>query len=157
MIQETLKPNISIFFGDPKWTDYDFSVWAMRTQGNDQFALWFRRADDNDMHIFSLGGQKNTIHMAARIKNGSALQQSKLDAKDNAIETDQWHHARISVRGDTALCYLDGVKLFEFTADKLRAGSVGLRTWDSAYRFKNIKVTAPDGTMLLDGLPDLPR
>jgi WD40 repeat protein len=157
LVQEALKPNVSIFFGDPKWTDYDFSVWAMRTQGNDQFALWFRRADDNDLYLFALGAKKNTEHMAARIKSGNTLQQSLLDAKDSAIETDRWHHAKVSVRGDQALCYLDGVKLFEFTADKLRAGAVGLRTWDSAYRFKNIKVTAPDGTVLLEGAPDLPR
>jgi hypothetical protein len=32
---------------------------------------------------------------------------------------------------------------------------VGLRTWFSSYRFKNLKVTAPDGTILLEGLPEL--
>ena len=156
LVQGTPKASISIFFGNPKWTDYDFSVWAMRTEGNDHFGLWFRGADDKDMYIFILGGKKNTVHMTARIKDGSPLQSSMLDAKDSAIETDRWHHAKISVRGDLAQCYLDGVKIFEFTADKLRAGSMGLRTWHSAYRLKNIKVTAPDGKVLLEGLPDLP-
>ena len=31
-----------------------------------------------------------------------------------------------------------------------------MRTVQSAYRFKNIKVTAPDGSVLWDGLPALP-
>jgi 3-keto-disaccharide hydrolase len=32
-------------------------------------------------------------------------------------------------------------------------GRVGLRTWWSAYRFRNIKVTAPDGETLWEGPP----
>ena len=157
LVQEAAKPDASLFFGDRKWTDYDFSVWAMRTEGNDQFALWFRGRADNDMYIFALGGAKNTEHLAARVKEGSILQRVPLDAKGNPIETGRWYVAKISVRGDKAQCLLDGVKLFEFTADQIPAGSVGLRTWGAAYRFKNLKVTAPDGASHCPkGLPDLP-
>jgi hypothetical protein len=34
-------------------------------------------------------------------------------------------------------------------------GCVGLLTMQGKYRFRDIKVTAPDGQVLLEGLPDV--
>ena len=48
---------------------------------------------------------------------------------------------------------MDGVQLFDVkTADYL-SGQVGLRVY-GRFRFKNIKVVAPDGAVLLEGLPE---
>lgn len=75
--------------------------------------------------------------------------------KDNPLQTGRWHLARVKVRADHGECYLDGAKIFDFKAEHHAGGMVGLRTGNAPYRFKNIKVTAPDGTVLLEGLPDL--
>src|SRR5205823_2916168 len=46
----------------------------------------------------------------------------------------------------------EGVHLVLYD-DKHPRGRVGLRTWHSAYKFRNIRVTAPDGKLLWDGPP----
>ena len=154
LVHDLGKAPMSIFFGDPKWTDYDFSVDAMKVAGNDQFALWFRRADANRSFIFGVGARQGGTHMVALMEPTDIKHQQPLLVAKEPLQDRRWYNAKISVRGDKAACYLDGVKLFEFKSDQLPAGGVGLRTWLSAYRFKNIKVTAPDGTVLLEGLPD---
>jgi hypothetical protein len=47
------------------------------------------------------------------------------------------------------------VKQLEWKTGIQPSGSVGLRTWGGVYLFRNIKVSAPDGKVLLEGLPDL--
>jgi hypothetical protein len=61
----------------------------------------------------------------------------------------------VRVRGNHFQCFFNDSKIFDFKSDEHPAGCVGLRTWASHYRFRNIKVTAPDGKVLLEGLPDL--
>ncbi len=73
----------------------------------------------------------------------------------------KWYRARVSVRRNHIVCTLhdDGgneVVLLEVDDDRLPSGQVGLGTENSSCRFKNIKVTAPDGKVLWEGLPDLP-
>ena len=95
------------------------------------------------------------VHLV-KFQNGKAASQlPPRDIKDKPLQDGRWYAAKVKVRGEQAECYLDGVKLFDFKADKHAAGAVGLESTVSSYRFKNIKVTAPDGTILLEGLPVL--
>jgi hypothetical protein len=153
----TAKASASVFFGDPRWTDYDFQLDFKRTEGDAEVGLWFRRqADGRDGYRFILGTTKSTAHKVSRITAGIPTPVGlPLDVINNKLQSDRWYAAKVSVRGPNAQCYLDGVKLFDVRLDALPAGSVGLRTTSSAYRFKNIKVTAPDGAVLLQGLPDM--
>ena len=65
-------------------------------------------------------------------------------------------HASGSAAARSRVVLLDGAK--EVARVKVNdnlhpRGRVGLRTWWSAYRFKNIRVTAPDGRTLWEGPP----
>jgi hypothetical protein len=64
---------------------------------------------------------------------------------------------KISARGQDFRIELDGETLFEFHDDHNPTGGVGLACLDSSGRFKDIKVTAPDGTLLWEGPPDVPE
>ena len=44
-------------------------------------------------------------------------------------------------------------RVFDFVDERHPRGRVGLQTFGSAFRFKNIKVTSPDGKVLWAGLP----
>ena len=69
----------------------------------------------------------------------------------------RWYTARVKARGDHFECFInDGdteQRLVDFDDDHHPKGCVGLRTWNSSYRFRNIKVTAPDGRVLWQGPP----
>ena len=49
------------------------------------------------------------------------------------------------------------MKVSEFRDARYPKGGVGLRVVNSAFQFKNIKVTAPDGKVLWEGMPALPN
>jgi hypothetical protein len=151
LVQDSGKPIVSIFIGDPKWTDYDFEVEAMRTKGDDPFTLLFRRSSVDRMYAFRVGASGDGLHTLASY-NPEVI--TPLADRKGDLQTGRWYTAKVKVRGDKGECYLDGVKIFEFKAGEHAAGSVGLETAESAYRFKNIKVTAPDGTILLQGMPE---
>ncbi len=60
------------------------------------------------------------------------------------------------MRGPRIRVELDDHLLYDCTDNFTQKGSVALRCFNSAGRFRNIRVTAPDGTVLWEGLPDLP-
>jgi hypothetical protein len=80
--------------------------------------------------------------------------------RDYQLLEHRWYTARVKVRGSHYECFVnDGdkeVRLVDFDDDRHPNGCVGLRTWNAVYRFKDIKVTAPDGTVLWEGLPEIP-
>jgi hypothetical protein len=157
LMQPTLDEEATIFFGDTAWTDYDFSVEALRTDGANHCGLWFRHRDDNNKFMYAIGwdirgGRGNLI---GRWDNGRWTHPPPAAEPGDGFKSNTWYRARVSVRGDHGEAYLDDAKRLEFPVDHA-AGCVGLRTWQSAYVFRNIKVTAPDGKVLLEGLPQLP-
>src|SRR5207245_8337726 len=76
--------------------------------------------------------------------------------RGGGISRGEWYDVRIEVRGDRFRCFLNSELLFTSQDERFQSGRVGLRPWGSASRFKDIKVTAPDGTLLWNGLPELP-
>lgn len=63
---------------------------------------------------------------------------------------------KISLRGPHIRVELDDHVLFSCTDDFSQRGPVQLRFHNSAGRFKNIKVSDRNGTVLWEGPPDLP-
>jgi eukaryotic-like serine/threonine-protein kinase len=154
LVQTGSAPNVHLFFGDVDWTDYDFSCEAMRVAGPHGFDLIFRATDKYNWYIFSIGVWNNTKHGWNSV-NENLCPKELQGSRNASVNTDQWHQVRASVRGSRYQCFFDEELLFDFTdRDHLR-GAVGFRTWQTKVRFRNIKVTAPDGKVLWEGVPDL--
>jgi hypothetical protein len=76
-------------------------------------------------------------------------------SRDAEVNSGQWYRVRVSVRGSRLQCFLDEELLFDLTDQNHLRGAVGFRTWETNVRFRNIKVTAPDGSALWEGEPEL--
>lgn len=63
---------------------------------------------------------------------------------------------KVSLRRQHIRIELDDHVLFEGTNEFKLRGSVSLAFLNSAGRFRDVKVTAPNGTILWEGPPDLP-
>ena len=150
------EPSAVLMFGDERWTDYDFTVEAMRTVGGDSFSLFFRGKDQSQSYAYVVSGKTGGWCYAEVYDNDCTRVPNDIPFR---IENDKWYTARVEVRAGHVRCFLrdgDGeVRLPDFDDDRHSNGRVGLRTWRSAYRFKNINVTAPDGRVLWAGLPAL--
>jgi hypothetical protein len=152
-VQAGLNPGVGLFFGDVDWTDYDFSCDAMRVTGPNGFDLMFRATDKYNWYIFTLGVWNNSKYSWESVNEFSNT--GFKGARDAGVNANQWYSVRVSVRGPHCQCFLNDELIFDFTdRDHLR-GAVGFRTWDTQVRFRNIKVTAPDGKLLWKGVPEL--
>jgi serine/threonine protein kinase len=141
-----------IFFGDPKWTDYDFSFKAESVRGTHGFKGLFR-ASPAGCCLFACGNYSNsTTDLSYGLPSG--WQRGKYAGL--TIEFNRWYSVRIIARGSSFRCYVDDELLITDSRPELTHGRVGLATWDSSARFKDIEVRAPDGKLLWQGPPRLP-
>jgi len=143
-----------LLFGDLDWTDYDFTVDLVREKGSEGFAgLRFRKTERNsnllDFELCTVENCNLTVY-----KPGN---ERKLGYAEFRIVDHKWYTARVRVRRNHIECTLhDGeneVAHLEATDDDHPRGQVGLWTWQSSFRFRNIRVTAPDGTVLWEMPP----
>ncbi|HKI19643.1 MAG TPA: DUF1080 domain-containing protein, partial [Isosphaeraceae bacterium] len=159
--KELVQPDLtrwysSILFGDAQWTDYDFSVDAMRIGGENSFSLLFRGGNRGDSYKYVIGGEGNTRSSVVADARGQTRSLKSLDLR---IQAQRWYTARVHVRGNHFACFLyDGgsgkdTRLFDVYDERFPRGRVGLETFISSFRFQNIRVTSPDGKVLWEGLP----
>jgi predicted Ser/Thr protein kinase len=142
-----------LFFGDIEWTNYDFSCEAMRVEGTNAFDIIVRAADKYNYYLLDLGGWNNTKRAWSSVNEGVG---TEFKGWRNARATaNQWYRVRVSVRGPHCQCYVDEQLIFDFTDHSHLGGAVGLNTFKTKARFRNIKVTAPDGKILWEGVPEL--
>jgi tetratricopeptide (TPR) repeat protein len=143
-----------LWFGDPRWTDYDVEVEAMYVEGFDGFAIGFRMMSVDNNCIAHVGGWGNTVLGSHVTKSG---QGAELPGYSRfAAQPGRWYRTKVEVRGDRLRVWLDGKEVFSGQAVHM-SGGVGIRSNGAVNRFRDIRVTAPDGTTLFDGLPHILR
>jgi hypothetical protein len=140
------------------WTDYDYSFDTIpyQTGHGGQYAQsgWFFRAQDlSNTYAWIIGnypypGNGGGSLTKVRYVNGqiSWIQTVKLPFP---IVAGQQYAVKTSLRGSTISTYVNGQLVDTTTDSTFSSGRVGLRedTGESA-RFSNVRVTAPDGTVL---------
>ena len=142
-----------VLFGDLRWTDYDFTVELMREgeNGVGDTQLFFRRTLRNGNTLgFEVGGDGMFASDDGKWRGLGAVNPHLVDHK--------WYRARVIVRRSHIVCTLhddqrNELVNLEADDDRHPSGQVGLGTEGSSWRFKNIKVTAPDGQTLWEMPP----
>ncbi|HZZ78224.1 MAG TPA: family 16 glycoside hydrolase [Gemmataceae bacterium] len=156
-------PNINgsggrIFFGDETWTDYDFEVecQSINTKKNGHgICLAFRVKDTGNYLDIDIGGWGATVTEAIYFKNGKWGRSPGCFLKI-PHEHGRWYKVKIEARGKNIRCTVDGKEILAYRDDTLLSGMIGVGTGNSPCRWRNLKVTAPDGKILWEGFPDLP-
>ncbi len=145
----------TIMFGDDQWTDYDFQVNAMQVGEGKSFSLFFRGTNRADSYKLVISGAVGTCYVAVDEQGRSRILKSlSLGFREN-----RWYTAKVRVRGNHVACFLHDVesgkdtRLFDVYDDRFTRGRVGLETFISSFRFRNIKVTSPDAKVLWEGPP----
>ncbi len=134
--------------------DYDYRVEAKRIVGDAHCGMWFRCTDAGDRLHYAFGTNNHLATLMQQL--GGLWSGESITHEIGAVENDRWYTLLVSVRGSQVRCCVDGELAFLTDAwDQHPKGAVGLHANGSRFAFRNIKVTAPDGKVLLAGLPDL--
>ncbi len=150
----TTAGSAKLVFGDPDWSDYNFTVKAKALPGKSEMGVLFGFKYNSKYRVFELGTKGNKLNRLQSKPGDSPPTQTK----EGGIEANRWYEIRIEARGPRCRCVLDGVEIFVGEADENRAqGRVGLEAWRREARFKDIKVTSADDKIVLwQGLPEIP-
>lgn len=154
-LRQSTQAVASLLFGNCEWTDYDFQAEVMRESGVDGIQIFFRAQDPGNLCLLSLGGYGNKWHEAAWYFKGHWGRDVEM-IPNRSLPDGEWQKVMIKVRGNRFILRLNNEQLFEYEETRFPCGLVGLQTFDSKARFRNLKVTDPDGNVLWEGFPDLP-
>jgi Domain of Unknown Function (DUF1080) len=148
-----------LLFGDKTWKDYTLELEGQKTDGDEGFLIPVRAKDDVHLVWFNVGGWGNT-----RTAFEGVSGEDKTDWGDGQtysdfveVQTGKWHKLKVVVSGKKVEGFIDGKSACKATTDDLPAGRVGVGTWSTQAKFRNIKVTAPDGKVLWEGTPTVAK
>jgi hypothetical protein len=144
----------AIIFGDSGWRDYDVDFEACKSAGPDGLGAGFR-VNDGGFYWLTIGGLGGKHSLGKNGQKVGGLREIK--STPGTSQPLEWYRLRISLRGQRILIELQGQVLFDCVDNFSRNGNFAVRWLNSAGRFRNIKITAPDGTVLWQGAPDLPE
>ena len=154
-----------IWFGDPTWTDYDFSCTVVKTAGDNGISVLFRAPRPHVGYLLTLGALNRDTRLELRTPEGDwwypdqnpSLGLPKLTGK-GLLTIGHPGAVRVEVRGKTCRCWFNQELLFTYDKVGIVSGMVGLRAHgQTALRVRDIVVKAPDGQVLWTGAPMFPR
>jgi serine/threonine protein kinase len=142
-----------VYFGPTIITDFDMSFDAMvnQTSNNKGFRAIIHAAMHN-VCLYWIAAEGNTIISLYSRFDGVM---TRLQAEQFRMEPNQWYNVKVEARGPEIRCFLDGHEHFDIKETRFTSGRVGISCSDPGARFRNIKVTAPDGSIIWQGPPDL--
>lgn len=135
-----------LVFGEPHWTDYELTLEARKDSGGEGFIVMFRTSGDQH-YWMNFGGWGGGEH-------GLEKSRGPMKRVPGKIETGKWYKVRIRCEGARIQAWLDDQPIIDLKDDNpILKGQIGLNTWGSKASFRNIKVTSPDGKVLMDRMP----
>ncbi|MCS7265167.1 MAG: DUF1080 domain-containing protein, partial [Armatimonadetes bacterium] len=157
LVQESIQPNVTLTFGDTNWNDYEINIEGQKLGGNEGFLVLFRVRSDQDYYWLNIGGWGNRSTAIERSIDNKRRVISAF--RPQSIEQGRWYKIRVRCQGRRIQAWLDDNLLFDFNDDENAHlnGKVGIGTWLTRAKFRNIKVTSLDGKVLFEGLPEIPR
>ncbi|MBL7154205.1 MAG: DUF1080 domain-containing protein [Phycisphaerae bacterium] len=153
--QEGMGTNVRLTFGDANWRDYEYTLEAKKTAGQEGFLILFRVKNEEDFYWCNLGGWNNARHGIERGNKDRGRWGTVGPVVPGKIGQDKWYKIRIRCEGPKFGVWLDDDKVIDFTdgRDAHLTGCVGIGTWSTKAVFRNLKVRQLDGSILYEGIP----
>lgn len=130
--------DVKTVFGDPNWTDYEFTLKARKTSGAEGFLILIRATDDRNFYWWNLGGWGNTAH------------QLEVEKDDNRhpigprvpgrMETGRWYAIRMRVEADHIQGWVDDQLILDMRDGTHPRGGVGVGFWATCGEYTDFHV-----------------
>ncbi len=142
-----------VVFGEETLSNYDLSLEAKKTDGDQAVGVYFHWLGPGQNREFCRGGN---LGIDFSYHHNGKWGREAGNWKRLNFASNRWYSLKVEVRGAAFRAYLDGVLQFEQTDARFTHGRICLFTNNAAARFRRIKVSAPQGKVLFEGLPELP-
>jgi Domain of Unknown Function (DUF1080)/TIR domain len=159
LVQTKSSKLAGLTFGSETWTDYSLSADVKLVENGTGLGLTFRAADGKS-YWYGAGTAVTSNQKASLCRwlpdadpQFSVLRTQR--ARDAVLTRGRWHTMKIDAIGERFTAYLDGEMAYVASDASIPHGKVGFRC-EEACRIRNIKVTAPNGKTLWEGLPEIP-
>ena len=160
LVQRRLAADVRLLVGNPAWTDYTVDVDVLKTAGTEKafnyeasVSLLFRATELNRFYWLRLGISDNREHSLAIDDRGGRAPITR--TIPGRIERNRWYRIRIRLQGESLQAWLDDRLLFQVKDRRLTHGRIGFGNWLSTTRWRNLQVRDAQGSLLLEGFPDL--
>jgi alpha-L-arabinofuranosidase len=156
--QSGLAENVRLVFGDPTWKDYDLTLEASKTDGEEGFLILFRVAGKDDFYWLNFGGWGNTRSQLEKSESGQGRWSSIGPSVPKKVANTIPYRIRVRCEGPRIQVWFNYERIIDFT-DKEHphlSGRVGIGTWKTKAKFRDIRVTSLDGSVLFSGNPKIP-
>ncbi len=156
VVQSQIGDNIRLVFGDKNWSDYEFSLEAQKTGGSEGFLILFRAASEEDFYWYNIGGWGNVQSGLEKGRKGAGWGIVSPTIQ-GGIENDKWYRIKVRCEGGHIQITMDDKTMLDYTDSNNPhlKGCVGVGTWNTKAKYRNIKVTSLDGKTLFEGLPKI--
>jgi hypothetical protein len=157
--QELVQPDDSggrhlLIFGDLNWTDYSFEAEIKIIGAGEDVALIFRaRGPLKRLAACLLPSMKGVREKGSRAviaRNEHLL--DTLSVVPGETTEGRWYRLRVEAHGNRFTMFVDDKLIASVDSDDFPRGCVGLVAVTASARFRNLKVTDPDGKVLLEGV-----
>lgn len=136
-------------FGSLDWIDYDYTFEFQKEGGAEGILIPFRYTDRNNFYWWNIGGWGNTKSAVERSINGQKIVIKEFADFGKTVAPGKWYKVKISCRGGQFSFYLDGVQAGQVQDTRHTKGKVGIGIFATRVRTRNLRVTAPDGSLLI--------
>ncbi|MBN1507820.1 MAG: DUF1080 domain-containing protein [Sedimentisphaerales bacterium] len=153
IVQAGMGTDQRLLFGDASWTDYEYTLEAQKTGGAEGFLILFRIAGPNQFYWYNIGGWGNQYH---QLEKAFGRQRNPVGPQvRERIDTGKWYRIRVRCEGNRSQVWIDDKQVLDYTDARSPhlSGRVGVGTWSTQAKYRNIKVVALDGKILFEGLP----
>ncbi len=99
LAQEGGAADVRLLFGDPQWTDYEFTVEARKTGGEEGFLILVRALNGKEFYWANFGGWGNVGHALERGIKGQERWGGVTRRQHGQIETGRWYRVRAGAKG----------------------------------------------------------
>lgn len=153
VVQSANRTPALLLFGSAEFSDIDYSCDVWRGLKDVGISLVCRATDSQHYTYAEIGGfgNKYTDLQVAEVGHFR-----RLGIIQMSVATDRWVPVKIKLRGKSMELFIDDQFVVHGNDDARLQGYVGLRVWNGDARFRNLKVTSPDGVILWEGPPELP-
>ena len=107
----------SIAFGNKDWSNYTYTLEAVKLHGEEGFYIPFLIEDEQNMFFWNIGGWANTQSALQRIENGAKTGAIPGTVTDFTVEEGRTYDIKLVVDGYNIKGYIDGELQFDCVAE----------------------------------------